>query len=112
MTETQNLDAVKNLFSFSAIEDLSVTLAEDNLFRITKRSNEPSPSMQLPVNNYLKTPEEIEAEFHYMINSRKAVSGERKESQDNDGRSTSETEGYMSIHNLEVTLSGFMEENY
>jgi hypothetical protein len=68
--------------------------------------------MQLPVNNYLKAPEEIETEFHYVLNSRKSASPEKNDSLENDAVSIIETGGYMSIHNLEVTLSGFMEENY
>src|SRR5689334_23007965 len=65
--------------------------------------------MQLPVNNYLKTPDEIEMEFRYGINPGKL--NLRKEDLRELG-SIMKTDGYLNIHNLDEALSGFMEENY
>jgi hypothetical protein len=112
MNETQNLKPVMNLLSFSSLENLSVSTLEDNFFRITKKSNETPEAMELPVNNYLKTPEEIEREFQSGISSRKAVFQKRKDSLNNSGASIRKTGGYINIHNLDEALSGFMEENY
>ena len=106
MTQTQNIDVSEKVFPFSSIENLSVILKEDITTR-SKKNNE--VRMELPVNNYLKTPEEIEMEFKYGINPRKL--NLRKESL---ARVTSitTTDGYLNIHNLDEALSGFMEENY
>jgi hypothetical protein len=112
MTQTQNPDLVKDLFSFPGIENLSAGIIEDNLFRISKKGNDTPVVMELPVNNYLKTPEEIEMEFLRLTHSRKVAFHERQDSLDNTDTSTSQSNAYMNIHNLEVTLSGFMEENY
>ncbi len=65
--------------------------------------------MELPVNNYLKTPDEIELEFQYGINPRKLSL--RKDNL-HDVASIIKTGGYLNIHNLDEALSGFMEENY
>ena len=65
--------------------------------------------MELPVNNYLKTPDEIELEFRYGINPRRL--NLRKDNLSN-VTSTMQKDGYLNIHNLDEALSGFMEENY
>jgi hypothetical protein len=111
MTQTQNLDAVKNLFSFSSLKNLPAPGAEDNFLKIIKKDNETSAAMELPVNNYLKTPEEIEKEFN-LINSHKAAFQERKDSSAYDDAPISERPGYINIHSLDEALLVSMEENY
>jgi hypothetical protein len=99
---------VKNQFSFSGTGSFSMAI-EKKKFEITK-NNDPLPVMQQPVNNYLKTPEEMEADFCFVINSRRAF--ETDDSFDTYGRQIKRTDGYMNIQGLDKILSGSMEENY
>jgi hypothetical protein len=112
MTETHNLKPVLNLLSFPGIENISVAISADNFFGTAKKNTATQENMELPVNNYLKTPDEIEREFQSGLNSRKAVFQKRKDSLNNSGAAISKTAGFLSIHNLDEALSGFMEENY
>jgi hypothetical protein len=112
MTETKNLKPVMNLLSISGMENMSVSGTEDKFFPVTKTSTETPQAMELPVNNYLKTPEEIEREFQSGLSSRKAAFQKRKETLNSYGTSANKTGGYIAIHNLDDALSGFMEENY
>jgi hypothetical protein len=64
------------------------------------------------VNNYLKTPEEMEAEFCFVINTRRAKFQDRDGAMDLAGNYNLKTDGYMHTSNLDETFSGFMEENY
>ena len=111
MTENKNPNHVENSFSFSLTENLSISVSEEHLFRFGG-DNGNRATMEQPVNNYLKSPEEIEAEFCFVINSRKAAYQELEDSFDTYGRLKMKTDGYMNIHNLDEALSGFMEENY
>lgn len=111
MNQTDTINPMENLFSFSGIENFSVIITGETLFKRNGR-NERMPTMEQPVNNYLKTPEEIEAEFCFVINTRKTDFDESDDSNDTYGRLTKKTDGYMNIHNLDEKLSGFMEENY
>ena len=106
MTETINKDVTPDLIPFSSVETLSVFLKEENGVKAA-RNNE--GLMELPVNNYLKTPDEIEWEFRYGINPRKL---NLRKGNLNDLTSIIKTDGYLNIHNLDEALSGFMEENY
>ena len=107
MIQTHDKEVAQNVFPFSGIENLSVILKEETTLRITKNKEE--GVMELPVNNYLKTPDEIELEFRYGINPRKV--NLRKDNL-NEIASIIKTDGYLNIHNLDEALSGFMEENY
>jgi hypothetical protein len=55
--------------------------------------------LEQPVNNYLKSQEEMEREFCFVISSR-------------DSMLSINTDGYINIHNPEEKFSGYMEENY
>jgi hypothetical protein len=111
MNQNKNPNHLENQFSFSLTESISISVSEENLFRFGEE-NGIRATMEQPVNNYLKSPEEIEAEFCFVINSRKAAYQEADDSLDTYGRLKMKTDGYMNIHNLDETLSGFMEENY
>jgi|GEM_PF-3654557 len=63
-------------------------------------------------NNYLKSPEEMEAEFCYVINTRRATYEELGDGFETYGGLKMKTDGNMNIHRLDETFSGFMEENY
>ena len=106
MTQTHVIEVSENVFPFSSIENLSTILREEKPARIEKKNE---GVMELPVNNYLKTPDEIEMEFRYGINPRKL--NLRKENLKS-LTSITTTDGYLNIHDLDKALSGFMEENY
>ena len=110
MHQTETLHAVKDPISLSGIEKISFT--EEIMFTAEMLRNSPTRTMEQSVNNYLKTPEEMEAEFCFVINSRRAAYYETNDSYDTYGRLIKKTDGYMNIHNLDEALSGFMEENY
>ena len=105
MIQTQRPDIAGHLFPFSDIQNLSISIKE---IEVLKSSED---VMELPVNNYLKTPMEIEMEFQYGINPRKIGLHERK-GHFNHGTSITNTDGYLNIHDLDQIISGFMEENY
>ena len=105
MTQSHQIIAAQNLFPFSNIENLTDLLTQEK----PRVSNSNEGVMPLPVNNYLKTPDEIEMEFRYGINPRKL--NLRKDNL-HDVASIMKTDGYLNIHNLDEALSGFMEENY
>ena len=102
MIQTQQKEVSREL----VVEHLSVVLGEEKFFNIVKNTE---GVMELPVNNYLKTPGEIELEFKYGISPRK-VNARRNSPED--VLSITKTDGYLNIHNLDEALSGFMEENY
>lgn len=109
MNQTDTL-TVKNQFSFSGTGNFSMVV-EEKIFEVRRDDNEPLPAMEQPVNNYLKTPEEMEADFCFVINSRRAFQ-EKDDSFDTYGRLIMRTDGYMNIQGLDEILSGSMEENY
>ena len=111
MTLTENFSTVMDLLPFSRIENISVAM-EDSIFRITKKNNEPASAMELAVNNYLKTPEEIEREFHQATHVRTPDTHKGKDNSDNSLVSINKTDEFMIMHNADEILSGFMEENY
>lgn len=90
-----SFDNTENNLPFSVKE-------EDELFRARRRRDQVLLAAALPVNNYLKTPEEIETEFLCSLHTRKTDTG----------MSTPTMDGYTNIHELEKAFSGFMEENY
>jgi len=55
MTQSQQIIAAQNLFPFSNIENLTDLLTQEK----PRVSNSNEGVMPLPVNNYLKTPDEI-----------------------------------------------------
>ena len=103
MTQVHNAVA-HNLYPFAG--SVPARLAEERQLRYSGKREE---LMELPVNNYLKTPDEIELEFRYGINPGKA--NVRRDNL-HDVPSIMKTDGYLNIHNLDEALSGFMEENY
>ncbi len=102
MIQTQQKEIIRDL----EVEHLSVVLGQEKFLGII---NGDEGVMELPVNNYLKTPCEIELEFRYGISPRRSNS--RRDRLD-DVVSISKTDGYLNIHDLDEALSGFMEQNY
>jgi hypothetical protein len=68
--------------------------------------------MELPVNNFLKSLKEIEAEFYFVLNSIKHVIHEIPDSFDTFGRIMKNTETNINLNSTSMELSGYMEENY
>jgi hypothetical protein len=68
--------------------------------------------MELPVNNFLKSLKEIEAEFYFVLNSIKHVIHEIPDSLDTFGRIMKNTEANINLSSTSMELSGYMEENY
>ncbi|PZR26941.1 MAG: hypothetical protein DI535_12255 [Citrobacter freundii] len=93
--------------SLSEIKDTVVTFVNTQWNRLERNVEK---RVLNPVNNYLKTPEEIEAELSYQVNFQRAAltSGltgsfvQLVEYKD----------GYINIHDPEIMKQGFMEENY
>ena len=80
-------------------------------FTQTRREHDHKPV--LPVNNYLKTAEEIEVEFLYMMNTCKAKPEEKENAWNTyDFLIKKITESPATIHNPNNVLFSSMEENY
>jgi hypothetical protein len=94
---------VERPFSFAENEPFTVTTTKDKNIRPEKHS-------VMSINNYLKTPEEIDAELCLELNNRKEVLAEHKLLMDSYGRifKNRSDNAYSSDNNP----SGFMEENY
>lgn len=96
---------LENQLPFTPGESLSIF--ERNYFSFGKQT----PEIEASLNNYLKTPEEMEAEFCFVINTRKALYPEPDFNGNHSGIKIT-TDGYLNIPTPEETFSGFMEENY
>jgi hypothetical protein len=81
----------------------------DNLFRIEKRKTETASAAALPINNCLKSPEEIENEFLRLHHGRNAAT---HQAADGWNENMKTMDGDTAMHGLDVVVSGFMEENY
>ena len=77
-----------------------------------KKDNSFMDRMELPVNNFLKSLKEIEAEFYFVLNSIKHVIHEIPDSLDTFGRIMKNTEANINLNSTNMELSGYMEENY
>lgn len=102
MNTAETYFSMESPLRFSINENLSIS--DGRVFNFGKNED--------AVNNYLKTPEEMEAEFCFVINTRRARYQERDSMMDLAGNSNFKTDGYMNTSNLDETFSGFMEENY
>jgi hypothetical protein len=77
------------------VKEQGFQMTQEVLFRMDTKKT--ASVMAKPVNNYLKTEEEIETEFCFA----------------NFNLSKSNKDGYSNIHSLDnITISGTMEENY
>ncbi len=102
MNNTETLQ-VEMPFSFAEISQFAVTTVQDKNIRLEKKSIS-------AINNYLKTPEEIDAELCLEMNSKKAALAEHRDPMDSYGRifKNRSDNAYIPDNNP----SGFMEENY
>lgn len=98
---------VEKGFSFSDLKDSVVSFVNTQLDRLEKKVGK---NVLNPINNYLKTPEEIEADLSHQVNfQRVALVVEVNGSSTN---LIEHKDGYINIHDPEFLNKGFMEENY
>ena len=90
----------------------SNTEIKQMLFKNSSRDekNHHEKDRELSINNYLKTPEEIDAELRLEMNSRKEVFAEHKNLTDSGGRIFKNRND--NAYSPDNNPSGFMEENY
>ncbi|MGZ8559735.1 MAG: hypothetical protein ACXWWC_15435 [Chitinophagaceae bacterium] len=88
-------------FSFAEIKK---TVLNGNPYRIMRFDK----NLETTINNYLKSPEEIDAEFTLEMNNSKTMFEEHDDHFDTYGRLINNSNAY----NPDYTNSGFMEENY
>ncbi len=93
-------------FSFSGLKDTVVSFVHTQLNRLEKKEKRVLQS----INNYLKTPEEIDADFSQQVNFHGMVVAIEKSSSTT--KLIEYKDGYINIHDPEIINQGFMEENY
>jgi len=101
---------LETMFSLSGIKNSAATFIKDSFSQIEKILPFKSATDKEPVDNYLKSPEEMEADFSFVLNRGNEFAG-RDERQDFFGKPLNNTDGYLNIVNTDQP-SGFMEENY
>ena len=107
----ENLHSEKR-FSFSGIKNSVRNFVSSQLFRFERKNAE--KQMQQPVNNYFKTPEEMEADFSLEMSGQITLFKE-KTAEEIYLLAISHSEskdGYFNIPDPVNINSGFMEENY
>jgi hypothetical protein len=67
---------------------------------------------ELPINNYLKTKDEIDTEFRFIASSQKIELKEKETSSASYGRIVKMAEAYSYLHSIDHALSAPLEENY
>ena len=102
MNEIETMQA-EMPFAFADFKPFAVTTVEDKNINLEKPA---VPS----INNYLKTPEEIDAELCLEMNTRKAAFAEHKDLSDSYGRIFKNRSD--NAYGPDNNPSGFMEENY
>ena len=93
-------------FAFADFKPFAVATAEDKEDKNVNLEKPPVPS----INNYLKTPEEIDAELCSEMNTRKEALAEHKDLLDSYGRIFKNRSD--NAYGPDNNPSGFMEENY
>ena len=99
-TETLQLEMP---VSFAEINPFVVTTTQQKNIRLEK-------SNVKAINNYLKTPEEIDAELCLEMNNKKAAFAEHKDLMDSYGKIFKNRSD--NAYSPDNNPSGFMEENY
>ena len=105
--DTLNIEAA---FSFSELNKNVAGISEKKIFRFEK--NQANRPFVKPINNYLKTPEEMDAEFSLEMNANKSILKEHIDIFDTYGRIIKNTDILIYSYSTDDTHSGFMEENY
>lgn len=79
---------------------------------LVKKDNPLVGLMELPVNNFLKTFKDIEAEFHFIVNSIKSAISEIPDTLDSFGRMMKKTDNSIPLSAISMELPEYLEENY
>lgn len=104
----------ENQFSFSGLNKFSAAIVSgETISRVRQRANDLVSIMKYAVNNFLKTPEEMEAEFCRVTISYIPVSPELNSKTGQHDNQSKQKDG----HNIQdpeelFNLFGAMEENY
>jgi len=98
---------VSKVPSLSEIKETVVTFVHTQWNRLERNVEK---RVLNPINNYLKTPEEIEEEFSHHVNFHRIIVA--TELSGSFAQLIEHKDGYINIHDPEVTKQGFMEENY
>jgi len=101
----------ESLFSLTGMKNSAVSFIKESFIQIEKILPFKGKLDKEPVDNYLKSPEEIEAEFSFVMSTRKTDYDRRNDRHETYGRIINNTDGYLNITNPDQP-SGFMEENY
>lgn len=96
-------------FSFSELKQ-NVAIFEKTIFGVEK--NHANLALVQPINNYLKTPEEMDAEFSLEMNINKSILKEHRDIFDTYGRVIKNKDKNIYAYSPDDTRSGYMEENY
>lgn len=102
----ENLQAEKG-FSFSGLKDTVVGFVHTQLNKLEKNVGK---RVMDPINNFLKTPEEMDADFSHHVNFHSMIAAVEKSFTHT--KLVEYKDGYINIHDPEIINPGFMEENY
>lgn len=102
----ENLQAEKG-FSFSGLKDSVVGFVHTQLNRLERKVEK---RVLDPINNFLKTPEEMDADFSQRVNFQGMIAAVEKNFSHT--KLVEYKDGYINIHDPEIINQGFMEENY
>lgn len=100
----------KSRFTFSELRKKVVALSEKKIFGFEKTN--PDLSVEQTINNYLKTPAEMDAEFSLEMNTGKLMVQEHTDLPDTYGKLVEYKDDTSNTYDPDSTPSGFMEENY
>lgn len=106
MNQSETLIA-ETTFSFSELKKNVTGAIEKQIFRFEKHRTD----LVKTINNYLKTPEEMDAEFSLEMNANKLMMKEYTGIFDTYDTIIN-TDGNTNTYGPDDTPSGFMEENY
>ena len=109
MNQTETLQR-KSPFSFSELRKKVARLREKKIFGFEKTST--NLSLEQTINNYLKTPAEMDAEFSLEMNTGKLMVQEHTGFSDTYGKLVEYKADTNNTYNPDSTPSGYMEENY
>jgi hypothetical protein len=109
MNQTETLKK-ETTFSFSELRKKVVELSEKKIIGFEKKLGD-LPIVKT-INNYLKTPEEMDADFFLEMNATKLMFKEHPGTFDTYGRVIKNKDGNTNTYSPDDTHSGFMEENY
>ena len=107
MNQSETLIA-ETTFSFSDLKKNVTGVIEKQIFRFEKSRTE----LVKTINNYLKTPEEMDAEFFLEMNMNKLTTKEYTGIYDTYDRIIKNKDRNTNTYGPDDTPSGFMEENY